>query len=81
MTRYFTAVLSFMVVSAIVGIMFDGYGSRQGTVDTVIVSLVAAILVYVFGPKDPEVRSVKRTGTTSLLQSGRSVLMLASNSG
>ncbi len=50
MTRYFTALMTFMVVWLIVGIMFDGFDSNQGAAVTVIISVAAAGLVYLLYP-------------------------------
>lgn len=46
MTRYFTAVITFMVVLSITMVMFDGFDSRQGLASTVILSLAAAAAAY-----------------------------------
>ncbi|MDK4301823.1 MULTISPECIES: hypothetical protein [Corynebacterium] len=46
MTRYFTALIAFMVVLSIAGIMFDGIDSKQGIAITIIVSLASAAVIY-----------------------------------
>lgn len=46
MTRYFTALIVFMAVLSIAGIMFDGIDSKQGIAITVIVSLASAAVIY-----------------------------------
>lgn len=54
MTRYFTAVITFMVVLSIAMVMFDGFDSRQGLASTVILSLAAAAAAYVLVSKKNE---------------------------
>lgn len=54
MTRYFTAVITFMVVLSIAMAMFDGFDSRQGLASTVILSLAAAAGAYVLVSKKNE---------------------------
>ncbi|MBV7282281.1 hypothetical protein [Corynebacterium sp. TAE3-ERU30] len=51
MSRYFTALLTFMFVLVIVGLMFDGFESQQGIVMTVIFSLVGAGAAYMLVSK------------------------------
>lgn len=50
MTRYFAALMAFMGVLAIAGIMFDGIDSKQGIAITVIVSLASAVAIYLLYP-------------------------------
>lgn len=54
MTRYFTAVITFMVVLSIAMVVFDGFDSRQGIASTVILSLAAAAAAYVLVSKKNE---------------------------
>ncbi|SFG20825.1 hypothetical protein [Corynebacterium spheniscorum] len=54
MTRYFTAVITFMVVLSIAMVVFDGFDSRQGLASTVILSLAAAAGAYVLVSKKNE---------------------------
>lgn len=46
MTRYFTALITFMFALVIAGLMFDGFDSQQGIAVTVILSFAAAIAAY-----------------------------------
>ncbi len=50
MTRYFTAWMTFMFAFVIAGLMFDGFASKQGTAITAVVSLAAAVSVYLLYP-------------------------------
>lgn len=52
MTRYFTALITFMFALVIAGLMFDGFDSQQGVAVTVILSLAAAIAAYMLAPKN-----------------------------
>lgn len=52
MTRYFTALITFMFALVIAGLMFDGFDSQQGIAVTVILSLAAAVAVYMLAPKN-----------------------------
>lgn len=50
MTRYFTALIVYMIVFSIVGIMFDGFDSKSSTTITVIIASSATFGVYLLYP-------------------------------
>lgn len=50
MTRYFTALMVYMVTFSIVGIMFDGFDSKRSAVITVILSSAATFMAYLLYP-------------------------------
>lgn len=49
MTRYFSALLIFMVVFSIGGAMFDAFASPQRVLVTILLALVGAGIAYCFG--------------------------------
>lgn len=50
MTRYFTALLVYMVVFSLAGNLLDGFDSKQGAAMTVLLSTAAACVVYLLYP-------------------------------
>lgn len=51
-TRYFTALITFMFALVIAGLMFDGFDSKQGATAAVILALAAGIAAYMLAPKN-----------------------------